>query len=64
MEIKKLYRSKHNRVIAGICGGIGEYFSVDPTVVRVLWLLLTMFTGVVPGVVAYIIVIGIVPSRA
>jgi phage shock protein C len=63
MEIKKLHRSKENRAIAGVCGGLGEYFSVDPTLVRVIWLVLTLFSGIFPGLIAYIICIGIIPSR-
>ena len=63
MEIKKLHRSKQDRVIAGICGGMGEYFNIDPTIVRVAWLLATIFTGVFPGLLAYIICIGIIPSK-
>ena len=41
---KKLYRSRQNRMLGGICGGIGEYLNVDPTVVRLLWVLFT-FVG-------------------
>ncbi|MHB1330834.1 MAG: PspC domain-containing protein [Minisyncoccota bacterium] len=63
MEIKKLHRSKDNKVIAGICGGVGEYFNVDPTIVRVSWLLITLFTGVFPGLIAYVLAIGIIPAQ-
>ena len=44
METKKLYRSKKDRVFAGVCGGIGEYLGVDPTVIRLLAVILG-FTG-------------------
>lgn len=50
METKKLYRSKKDRVFAGVCGGIGEYLGVDPTVIRLLAVILG-FTG--SGVLAY-----------
>jgi len=60
--MKKLYRSKDNKIFAGIIGGLGEYFDIDPVLLRVLWLLIVIFTGVVPGVMAYIIAMFIVPS--
>lgn len=63
-EIRKLHRSNKNKVIAGICGGVGEYFNVDPTIVRVAWLLITLFTGVFPGLIAYVLAIGIIPRDA
>lgn len=61
--MKKLYRSKENRVFAGIIGGLGEYFEVDPVLLRVLWLLVVIFTGFVPGLIAYIIAFFIIPER-
>jgi phage shock protein PspC (stress-responsive transcriptional regulator) len=60
--MKKLYRSKTKRIIAGICGGIAEYFNIDPTIVRLLWLLLTVVTGGT-GVVIYIISWIIIPEE-
>lgn len=62
--MKKLYRSKENRVFAGIIGGIGEYFEVDPVLIRVMWLLIVVFTGFVPGVIAYVIATFIVPEKS
>ena len=59
---KKLYRSKKNRMIAGICGGIGEYFGIDPTLVRVLWVLLTLVSMGILGILAYIIMWIIIPE--
>ena len=41
---KKLLRSKKNRMIAGVCGGIGEYLKIDPTVIRVLWVIFTLIS--------------------
>lgn len=49
-------------MLAGICGGIGEYFEVDPVLIRLLYLLATVFTGVVPGLLAYVIAIAVVPE--
>ena len=63
MKTKQLYRSKTNRVFAGVIGGIGEYFDVDPVILRLLWVLITVFTGFIPGVVIYIAAIFIVPEK-
>lgn len=62
-ETKKLYRSKENKVFAGICGGLGEYTDTDPTLYRLAWLLLTLVTGFFPGFIAYIISIFIIPKK-
>lgn len=59
---KKLYRSKKNRIIAGVCGGIGEYFNVDPTLIRLLWLLISVMSAG-SGLVAYIIAWIIIPEE-
>jgi phage shock protein C len=50
---KKLYRSKKNRIIAGVCGGIAEYFDVDPIIVRLITLILVLSAG--GGLIAYLI---------
>lgn len=60
METKKLYRSKKDRVFAGVCGGIGEYLGVDPTVIRLLAVILG-FTG--RGVLAYIVAAILIPEN-
>ncbi|HHV78839.1 MAG TPA: PspC domain-containing protein [Firmicutes bacterium] len=57
--MKKLYRSRHNKVIAGVCGGLAEYFGVDVVVVRLIWVLLALMGG--PGVLGYIIAWLIMP---
>ncbi|MDD3041893.1 MAG: PspC domain-containing protein [Methanosarcinaceae archaeon] len=59
---KTLYRSKKNRMIAGVCGGIAEYFDIDPTIVRLLWVLF-VFLGVGAGIPAYIIAWVIIPEE-
>lgn len=59
---KKLYRSKKNRIIAGVCGGIGEYFNVDPTLIRLLWLLISVMSAG-SGIIAYIIAWIIIPEE-
>lgn len=58
---KKLYRSRNNKVLAGVCGGIAEYFDVDPTIVRLVWIIFVFFGGT--GVLAYIIAAVIVPEE-
>ena len=59
---KRLYRSETNKVFAGICGGVGEYFEIDPVLVRLVWLLVVMFTGIVPGLLTYILAVYIIPK--
>ena len=61
--MKHLYRSNTDKVFAGICGGLGEYWNIDPVIFRFLWVLLTVFTGFVPGIIAYVLVIFIVPTK-
>ncbi len=58
---KKLYRSQTNRKIAGVCGGIGEYVNLDPTVIRLIWVLLAFFAGT--GLLAYLIAVLIIPEN-
>lgn len=53
--MKKLYKSREHKIIFGVLGGISEYFNVDPTLVRVLWLVLVVFTRFIPGVIAYLL---------
>ncbi|GFN36239.1 PspC domain-containing protein [Tepidimicrobium xylanilyticum] len=58
---KKLKRSRNDRVLAGVCGGIGEYFNVDPVIVRIFWVLITFMPGG-PGFLAYIVCVLIIPE--
>ena len=60
-EAKRLYRSKSNRILAGVCGGIGEYANVDPVVIRLLWVIVSLIYGV--GILAYIIAWLIIPEK-
>lgn len=59
MEPKKLYRSRDNRMLSGVCAGVGEYINLDPTIVRLLWALFGI-TGF--GIVAYIAAAIIIPE--
>ncbi len=52
---RRLYRSTTNRSIAGVLGGFAEYLDMDPTMLRVVYVLVTFFTGIVPGVFAYLV---------
>lgn len=58
---KKLYRSRKNKMIGGVCGGLGEYFEVDPVLIRILFVFLTFFHG--SGLILYILLMIIVPQE-
>lgn len=59
--MKKLHRSS-NRVVAGVCGGVAEYFDIDPTLIRVLYAVLTFFSAAFPGIILYIILMILMPN--
>lgn len=59
MNPRRLYRSRRDRRLAGVAGGIGEYLEIDPTVVRILWVLSIFFGGL--GIFLYIVMAFIVP---
>jgi phage shock protein C len=56
----RLYRSQHNRVLLGVCGGFGEYFQVDPVIIRIIAILL-LIPGVFPAIIAYFVLAIIIP---
>ena len=58
MGTRRLYRSRSNRILAGVCGGIGEYFNIDPVIVRILAVVIPGF-----GWVAYLVCALIIPSE-
>ena len=58
---KKLYRSKTDRKLAGVCGGAARYFGIDPTIVRLLWALAIICAGA--GVLAYIVCALVIPEE-
>lgn len=62
MNGKKLYRIEEGKMLAGVCGGVAEYFNLDPTIVRVLWVLGSLFAG--GGVILYIVMAIIVPTKS
>ncbi len=59
MEPKKLYRSRNDKMIGGVCGGLGEFLGVDPTLVRLAFVILAIFGG--SGILLYIIAWLIIP---
>ena len=61
MNGKKLYRSDENKMLAGVCGGIAEYFNIDSTLVRLAWVVFCLLGG--SGLLAYIIAALIMPDR-
>lgn len=58
---KKLYKSEDNKMLCGVCGGIAEYFDIDPTIVRLIWILLVACVG--GGIVAYIVCAFVFPNK-
>lgn len=61
-EPKKLYRSEKQRVFLGVCGGISEYFGIDPVLIRVIFVLLALMSGT--GVILYVAMALIVPTES
>jgi phage shock protein C len=59
---KKLVRSRTNRMFLGVCGGIAEYFSIDSTVVRALYILLSVLTAAFPGILIYFLLALVMPT--
>lgn len=58
---RRLTRSNRNKMIAGVCGGLAEYLNMDPTVVRVLYVLVSVMSVAFPGVIAYIALMFLMP---
>jgi len=61
--MKKLKRSTKNRMILGVCGGLAEYWNTDPTIVRVVYVLLTLVTGFLVGIIVYLAAALIIPEQ-
>jgi phage shock protein C len=60
VQTTETYKDKK---ISGVCGGIAEYFEVDSTVIRLAWVVITLISGVIPGLIAYIIAAAIIPKQ-
>jgi phage shock protein C len=63
MEYKRLYRSNKDAMLFGVCGGLGEYFNLDPTIVRLIAILLAFVTALFPMLLLYIIMSLVVPKN-
>lgn len=61
MASKRLYRSRTDRMLGGVCGGLGEYLDIDPTLVRVAWVVISLLGGA--GLLAYILCWIIIPEE-
>lgn len=62
MEEKKLRRSRTDKMVAGVCGGLGKYFALDPTILRLVFVLLLIFAGT--GLLAYLIMWLVIPYES
>lgn len=60
--MKRLYLSRTDRKISGVCGGIAEYYGLDSSLVRLGWVVLTVMTGVLPGLIGYFIAAIVIPT--
>ena len=59
--MKKLYRSKSDRKLAGVCGGLAEYLNIDSTIIRVIWAITSLFAFA--GIIAYVVCAVIIPEE-
>lgn len=59
MTAKKLYRSNRDKMLSGVCGGLGEYFNIDPTIIRLIWAIFA-FSG--SGILVYLIASIVIPK--
>ena len=60
---KRLFRSKKESMLAGVCGGIAEYFDLDPTLVRIAYIVLSLASAAFPGLLVYIILWIVIPEK-
>lgn len=61
--MKHFYKSDKNKIFSGVIGGLGEYFNIDPALLRLVWVLVVVFTGFFPGVLAYIVAVFVIPRK-
>ena len=62
-DYKKLMRSRNNRMLCGVCGGIGDYFTVDPTIIRIIWVI-GEIASCGTALLAYVIAAVIIPEES
>ncbi|HUM05971.1 MAG TPA: PspC domain-containing protein [Terriglobales bacterium] len=60
---KRLVRSRTNRTIAGVCAGMGHYLDIDISLLRLIWVLVVVFSGIFPGVLVYVLAWIIIPEE-
>ena len=60
---RRLYKSRNDRMIAGVCGGLAEYINADPTVVRIVFALVSVLSAAFPGIIIYVILSIIMPEK-
>jgi phage shock protein C len=60
---RRLLRSRQNRVLAGVCGGMAEYMNLDPVLARAAWVILTLVTAIIPGVLLYFLAVALIPEN-
>lgn len=61
VETKRLYRSRSERMISGVCGGLAQFLNLDPTLIRLLFVITAIFGG--PGLIVYIVMLFVVPEE-
>jgi len=61
--MKKLYRSKTQKMVSGVCGGIAQYFNCDPTIIRLVWAVVSLFSAAFPGILLYVICAIVIPEE-
>ncbi len=63
MPQKRLYLSAKDKKFLGVCGGLAEYLDADPTIVRLVFVVFTVFTGFLPGILAYLLAWAVIPKK-
>ncbi len=58
---KRVYRNRKDKIIAGVCSGLGEYFSIDPVIIRLIWIIAVLLFGT--GILAYILAWIVIPKK-
>ena len=61
--MKKVYRSETNKVWLGVLGGLGKYLNIDPVILRLIFILVFVFTGFFPGLIAYLLAAIVMPKK-
>lgn len=61
--MKRIYRSKTQRMLSGVCGGLAQYLNCDPTIIRLIWALVSLFSTGIPGLIIYVICAVVIPEE-